>query len=231
MQLLQIGFTVIAGIGGDDGGVVGKGAGLLDHRQQQALLRTGAVCLGGDDDLAGRVHGGCARIALDDAFGGGHLGAVVIGHIALALGPFATATCGARLMRVQKLADRCRFRVECMDALLLGLLLDCMLSLRALRIALAMHLQHLLDALLDPLCLMRQLGMDAISGLARVTRQFDAVDGKHLAADQALPVANEDDVGVDGGIVSAALVNPFRSSRRISINVLKYNRLLGCRNV
>ena len=41
---------------------------------------------------------------------------------------------------------------------------------------------------------MGEVGAGATLGLAGVARQLDAVDGEHLAADQALPVTDEQDV-------------------------------------
>ena len=56
----------------------------LDDRQQQLLLGARAMCLCVNDDLMFRIHGGDAGIALDDAFVGRHLRALVVRAIAFA---------------------------------------------------------------------------------------------------------------------------------------------------
>lgn len=83
-ELLEIGFAVVARIR-QDGGVLGEdGFDLLNDRHQHFLLRTRAVRLGADDDLMLAIDRRHPGVALDDAFAGGHLRAVVVGAIALA---------------------------------------------------------------------------------------------------------------------------------------------------
>jgi len=50
-QLLEPGFAVIAGIGGEDGVGVALVGGGVYQGDEQFLFRAGAVGLGGDDDL------------------------------------------------------------------------------------------------------------------------------------------------------------------------------------
>ena len=61
----------------------------LRLRDEQFLLAAGAVRLCLDDDMVFGIYGGHAGVALDDAFGCGHLGAFVVGAVALADGALA----------------------------------------------------------------------------------------------------------------------------------------------
>ena len=75
-------FAVIASIGGDERGRFEIRFECLDDRPQQGVFGAGAVGLRGDDDLMFGINGRDAGVALDNAFVGRHLGALVIGAIA-----------------------------------------------------------------------------------------------------------------------------------------------------
>lgn len=89
-QCLEIGFGVIARIGGDETAVCDEwspGRGRLDgfdHGDEQFLLAASAVRLRVDDDLVPGIDGRYAGVALDHALAGGHLGGVVVGAVAFA---------------------------------------------------------------------------------------------------------------------------------------------------
>jgi len=102
VQVLHVGFVGEAGIGGNDDALLvdvvcntqflEAGFHTLQYRLQGMVLLTFAKGLGVDDDLVFLVHCSHAVIALDGALAGGHLGASVIGDVALHfLAPFPLA--------------------------------------------------------------------------------------------------------------------------------------------
>ena len=93
MQVFHIHFVGEAGVGGDDGAllvdVLGNTQFLeagfhgFQHRLQGVVFLPFPEGLGIDNNLMFLVHRGHAVVALDRALAGGHLGAFVIGEVAL----------------------------------------------------------------------------------------------------------------------------------------------------
>ena len=63
----------------------------------------------------------------------------------------------------------------------------------------AVAFEHLLGGLFELGGLLLEVGAGAAPGLAGVAGEFDAVDGEHLAADEALPVTEPEDLAEDVG--------------------------------
>lgn len=202
-ELFEVGLRVIPGVGGDEAGraeerlfVVHCALDRLDDGHQQFLFAAGAVGLGIDDDLVFGVDGGDAGVALHHAFGCRHLGRLVVGAVALPDGALATfAVFG---MIGKPLAELGGVTLQAGDAL------GCFLSkvgLDGLAVGFAVAVEHDAGSGFEFGGLMLEVGASAALLLAGVGRQFDAVDGEHLAPDQALPVAQVEHLGEDAGDV------------------------------
>jgi hypothetical protein len=90
----------------------------FDQRLQQPVFLPLADGFGADHHLVLAVDGGDADIALDDALAGRHLGAVVVGDVAL---HFIAATAGARLVFSEEAVDLVAGLEQGFDLLLLAL--------------------------------------------------------------------------------------------------------------
>ena len=79
----HVGVIVIASVSGDDGMRLAECGYGRDAGQQQGLFAARAIGFGMQHDLVFGIDGGNAGIALDNAVRSGHLGAVVVGAMAL----------------------------------------------------------------------------------------------------------------------------------------------------
>ena len=141
--------------------------------------------LGFDDDLVLGIDGGHTGIALDDAFAGGHLGAVVVGAVALA-DSCPWCLCGPRGLAVSQ--SRSWAASCCRRSAFAGCFLG-EVGFDGQRVVLPVAFEHLLRGRFEFVGLVREVGPRAALGFGGIARQLDAVDGEHLAADQSLPVA------------------------------------------
>jgi hypothetical protein len=153
------------------------------------VLRSGAVDLCLDDDLVLRVDRGDPGVALDDALECCHLGALVVGTIALAIPPLRAAPVVGVVLRpcpqfggvAPLLLDASRFPGS-----------D--IRLRVTRVIASMSRQHRLRCGFE----LGRLALEVRAGpapcFARVARELHAVDGEHLASDQSLTVAQVEDL-------------------------------------
>ena len=138
-----------------------------------------------DDDLMFRIDGGDTRVALDDAFVGRHLRALVVRAIA-----FAQAAGGAvpiRRMRREPLTQLLGILCEARGPRR-GLGGDIGLKLR--RIGLPVPLQHRRGGGLHLLGPLRELGPCAAPMLGRIARQLHPINREHLPPDQPLSVTH-----------------------------------------
>ena len=122
-----------------------------------------------------------------------HLGRVVIGPVALdhlAFGAFAILG-----MLLEPTAQLGGVALKPLDTL--GRL-GGPVGLNRQGVVLAMAGEHLLSRLFELGGLLLEVGAGTALALAGVAGQFDAIDGEHLAADQALPVAEVDHLTEDG---------------------------------
>ena len=184
-ELLQVLFAVISRIGSDERVVREHVLHRRYHRHEELLFGTGAVRLGANDDLVLAVDRRHPGIALDHPLAGGHLGALVVGAVALAdRAPHPSALPGVIGKPAAKLR---RIALEALDAL------GCLrreIGFDRIRIFLAVPLQHRLRRRFEFLGLALEVGARAAAALRRVAGQLHPVDRKHLAPDQALPIAD-----------------------------------------
>ena len=150
--------------------------------------------LGFDDDLVSGIDGGDAGVTLDDAFAGGHLCTLGVGAIAFAEGAFAALS----VLRVgsQPLAKLSGFPIQACGALP-GFLGE--VGFVGQAVVLAVAFEHLLGGGFEFVGLVGEVSAGAAFGFGGVAGQLDAVDGEHFAADQALPVAEVEDLGKEFG--------------------------------
>ena len=153
------------------------------RRQQHRLLRARADDVRGHDDLASAVRGRLCRIPLDDALAGGHLGAVGVGQVGL---EFLSLAVEPGWVRSHELARALRLFAQGVDAGLAFGAFRCFLRAQVLALA---QTHNLVGSLAQPAGVVAQLIMGTAALLAVVGGQLDAVDGEHLAPDQAPRVA------------------------------------------
>ena len=144
--------------------------------------------LGIDDDLRLLIHGGDPGVTLDYALAGGHLGRLVVGAVGQidpTLSAFAILGVvlepGAQLAGIGlqpfQLAGRSRIVV-------LGLF-----------VVLALPFDHGLGGLFHLLGLAQEIGTGTAPGFAGIAWQLDAIDGEHVAPDQALTITHGEHLG------------------------------------
>ena len=144
--------------------------------------------LGLDDDLMLAVNRRHAGIALDDTFAGRHLGALVVSAMALADRTFHPTS--ILWMLGQPTANLCRVAVPPFDALDF---LRPQSGLDRLLVFFAMARNHFPCCSFELGGLPREVCPRSTPALRRVVRQLHPINGEHLAADQALPIANRQD--------------------------------------
>ena len=181
----EIRFAVVARIGGEHRFACAQGRERGHHRQQQFVFGAGTVRLRIDNDLVFRIDRRDARVPLDHAFVRGHLRALVVRAIALA--QTARRATAIRRMRREPRAQLLCIAGEPCDPRG-GLGGDIGLELQ--RVGCPVPVEHCLRGLLQFLGALRELGARPAPVLRRITRQFHAIDRKHLAPDQPLPVAD-----------------------------------------
>lgn len=145
--------------------------------------------LGIDDDLRFLIDGGHTGIALNYALAGGHFGGIIVAAIGLANAVFA-ATAIFRMF-LEPVAQLLRFLLQPFQLFCFALV-DGLIGRRVVR-TLVLR-QHLLGGTLHARRLALIVGAGAGFGLAGIGGEFDAIDGKHLAADQALALADQENL-------------------------------------
>lgn len=82
-----------------------------------------------------------------------------------------------------------------------------------------MPFDHGLGGLFHLLGLAQEVGAGAASGLAGIARQLDPIDGEHLAANQALPVADHEYLGEQLGGQVAHVGDELREGGEVWLTV------------
>ena len=150
--------------------------------------------LGFDDGRVFGIDGGNATVALQHALVGGHLGAVVVGAVALANFTFAAlAVVGVGGEPLTEFGGLVPVAGEALGVLVGQVGFD------REGVVGAVAFEHLLGGLFELGGVLLEVGAGTAPGLAGVAGEFDAVDGKHLAADEALPVTEPEDLAEDVG--------------------------------
>lgn len=163
---------MIAGVRSDER-VLGEHIGhRLEYRNQQFLLGAGAVGLRLDYDLVAVIHRCHARIALDDAFGGRHLGTVIVSAVTLANAPSGSATVLGMLG--EPLTNLGGVALQAFDALLL---LGMQLGFDGLVIVFAMAREHHLHGGLELARLAFEVGPGAALRLRSVREPLNKSPG------------------------------------------------------
>ena len=168
-QRLEVGFTVVAGVRGDERVRRTVRCGGLDHREQQCLLAAAAMGLSLDDDLVPVIDGGDAHIALDDALAGGHLGRFVV--CAVALHHFAFGALAVFRVGSEPLTHPGGFRRQTVNV---ASFFRRQVGFDRQGVVLAMTGEHGLGGGFHLVGLALEVGTGAASGLAGVARQLDA---------------------------------------------------------
>lgn len=159
-------------------------AGGLDTGFEQVVLLALAVRLGADNDLVFGIHSGNAGIALNDPVTGLHLGAVIVGDIAL---DSAAADALALVVVIKKSLDL--FGSLGQFAALLFLPFDDGF-IQAVLVGLAVLTEHAPHGLFHLELLFLEIGLGAAPLLTGVAGQLTAIDGEHLFADQSFRVTD-----------------------------------------
>ena len=138
------------------------------------------------------IDRGHAGVALDHTLVGGHLGRLVVGevgHDRIALD--AQSILG---VLIQPLTQLLGLALQPLEFAAVALRF-----VQRLRIGLALRLDHAQGLLLHLAQLALEIGARAAAGLGSIGGQFDAVDGEHLTADEALAVAQHQHLGKELG--------------------------------
>ncbi len=144
---------------------------------------------------------GHVGVALNDAFAGGHHGGLVVGLVALAVLELRPGSaCAGAVVGVgrQPGANAAGFDLKLLDALgFFGAKGGLWLCGAVITVSLAMTLEQGLHGGVHLVGLVDEVGSGAAALFACVGGQLDAVDSEHLATDQALRVAHEQDLFED----------------------------------
>ncbi len=154
---------------------------LVDHRFQQTMFLALALAegLGADDHLVFGIDRGDPDIALDHPVTGFHLGALVVGEVAL---HFFAGVPQALLVLLEKPVDLVAGFEQGFDLLLFALADHRVIF--ALAVFVPMLVQHVTHGPVDFSALLFQGLMGAAPLLGGVGGKLAAVDGEHLLADQ-----------------------------------------------
>jgi hypothetical protein len=214
---------VVTGIGSDEAGlgeqrmfIIQCRAHGLDHGNQQFLFAAGAVRLRIDDDLVSGIDGSDTGVALDDTFAGRHLGRLVVGAVALA--DRALAALAVFGMGSQPLTESRGVRLQAGDALDFFL---AEVGFGGFLVCFAMAFEHDAGSGFEFDGLVFEVGTGAALLLAGVARQFDVVDGEHLAPDQPLAVAQIEDLGEEAGDVVREAGNESGNRGEVGLGVAR----------
>lgn len=134
----------------------------------------------------GTVHCGLRRVALDDAFAGGHLGAVGVGDVGL---EFLALAVQAGSSSRYELSRTVSFLAQSFDA---GLAFGVLGSFLGGAVLALVQADDLVGRLVQAPGAVQQFGVGTATLLAGVAGKFDAVDGEHIASDEALRVAGHE---------------------------------------
>lgn len=159
---------------------------LLQHRLQQTVLLTAAEGFGGDHHLVLAIDGGDAVVALNHAVTGLHLGAVVVGDVAL---DHVAAAAGLLFVVRQEFLDLVAGGQQRLDLLLLALP-DRFVS-RPFFVLITVLLEHVAHRAIDLAGLLLQIGPGAAPLLRSVRGHLAAIDGEHFFADQPQLIADQ----------------------------------------
>lgn len=133
-----------------------------------------------------------SRVALENAFAGGHLGAVRVGDVGLEFLAFAVQSL---VVTRQKLPRAGGFFAQAVNA---GLAFEREILIMALRVLGLLQGHYFVGRLVQTFSTVAQFRIGAAALLAGVAGQFDAVAGEHLPADESLGVAGQQELADQG---------------------------------